>query len=117
MLSICIFLTAAPMQKVADMKHLIKIISWYKAKRDELKEKNGKYVPSIVFQHIPLPEYYCILRRVKRMKEKLFKHTGRINTSITDSEKHAESAELLKSRRQFPMSTAANSTPFQNAVI
>lgn len=54
---------------------------------------------------------------LKRMKEKLFRHTGRINTSITDSEKHAESAELLKSRRQFPMSTAANSTPFQNAVI
>ena len=48
------------------------------------------------------------------MKEKLFKHTGRINTSITDSEKHAELAELLKSRRQFRMSTAANSTPFQN---
>lgn len=47
-----------------------KIISWYKAKRDELKEKNGKYVPSIVFQHIPLPEYYCILRRVKKNERK-----------------------------------------------
>ena len=53
------------------MKPLIKkIISWYKAKRDELKEKNGKYVPSIVFQHIPLPEYYCILRRVKKNERK-----------------------------------------------
>ena len=47
-----------------------KIISWYKAKRDELKEKNGKYVPSIVFQHIPLPEYYCVLRRVKKNERK-----------------------------------------------
>lgn len=27
-------------------------------------------MPSIVFQHIPLPEYYCILRRVKKNERK-----------------------------------------------
>lgn len=42
------------------------IIEWYKKTRDELKEKNGGYVPSIVFQHIPLPEYYNVLKRVKK---------------------------------------------------
>lgn len=42
------------------------IIEWYKKTRDELKEKNGDYVPSIVFQHIPLPEYYNVLTRVKK---------------------------------------------------
>lgn len=43
-----------------------KIIEWYKSKRDELKEKNGAYVPSLVFQHIPLFEHYNVLKRVKK---------------------------------------------------
>lgn len=43
-----------------------KIIRWYEKTRDNLKNKNGNYVPSIVFQHIPLPEYYNVLKRVKK---------------------------------------------------
>ena len=43
-----------------------KIIEWYKKTRDALKEKNGDYVPSIVFQHIPLCEYYNVLKQVKK---------------------------------------------------
>lgn len=43
-----------------------KIINWYKKTRDSLKEKNGKYIPSIVFQHIPMHEYYNVLKRVKK---------------------------------------------------
>lgn len=39
-------------------------IEWYKSAREALKEKAGKYVPSIVFQHIPVSEYYNVLRRV-----------------------------------------------------
>ena len=42
------------------------IIDWYKKTRDELKNKNGDYVPSIVFQHIPMFEYYDVLKRVKK---------------------------------------------------
>lgn len=42
------------------------IIEWYKKTRDALKEKNGGYVPSIVFQHIPMCEYYNVLKQVKR---------------------------------------------------
>lgn len=45
------------------------IIDWYKQTRDALKEKNGDYVPSIVFQHIPLPEYYHVLKRVKKSEK------------------------------------------------
>lgn len=41
------------------------IIKWYQTTRDELKKENGSYVPSIVFQHIPMCEYYKILKRVK----------------------------------------------------
>lgn len=39
-------------------------IEWYKSAREALKEQAGKYVPSIVFQHIPVSEYYNVLRRV-----------------------------------------------------
>lgn len=46
-----------------------KIIEWYKKARDKLKEKNGSYIPSIVFQHIPLCEYYNVLKRVKKSHE------------------------------------------------
>ncbi|MCD7873103.1 MAG: metallophosphoesterase family protein [Clostridiales bacterium] len=45
------------------------IIKWYKKKREELKEKNGGYVPSIVFQHIPMCEYYNVLKRVKKSEK------------------------------------------------
>lgn len=41
-------------------------IFWYKGVRDALAEKNGGPVPGIVFQHIPLPEYYRLLRRTGR---------------------------------------------------
>lgn len=42
-------------------------IEWYKKTRDKLIEDNGgKVVPSIVFQHIPLQEYYHVLKQVKK---------------------------------------------------
>lgn len=41
-------------------------IQWYRRAREALKEQAGKYVPSIVFQHIPLSEYYNVLRRVNK---------------------------------------------------
>lgn len=43
-----------------------KIIDWYRNKREELKAKNGYYVPSIVFQHIPLFEHYNVLKKVNK---------------------------------------------------
>lgn len=47
-------------------------IEWYRQKRDELeKENGGKVLPSILFQHIPLKEYYNVLVR-KTKKEKGF---------------------------------------------
>lgn len=46
-----------------------KIIAWYRKTRDALKAQSGDYVPSIVFQHIPLPEYYHVLRRVKKSEK------------------------------------------------
>ncbi len=41
-------------------------IEWYRKTRDEYKEKHGKYIPSIVIQHIPVPEVIELLKEVKK---------------------------------------------------
>ncbi|MDR3345408.1 MAG: metallophosphoesterase family protein [Oscillospiraceae bacterium] len=42
-------------------------IDWYRARRDELAAANGgEPVPSIVFQHIPVQEYYEVLSKVAK---------------------------------------------------
>ncbi|MDR1805629.1 MAG: metallophosphoesterase family protein [Clostridium sp.] len=42
-------------------------LDWYRAKRDELAAANdGKPVPSIVFQHIPVQEYYEVLKKAQK---------------------------------------------------
>ena len=46
-----------------------KIIEWYKKTRDSLKEKNGDYIPSLVFQHIPMFEHYHVLKQVKKSEK------------------------------------------------
>lgn len=33
-------------------------IEWYISERERLKAENGDYLPSLVFQHIPVPEFY-----------------------------------------------------------
>lgn len=44
-------------------------IDWYKKTRDEMKNENGRYIPSILFQHIPLCEYYNLLEKTGRLKK------------------------------------------------
>lgn len=39
-------------------------IEWYQNKRDCFKESLGDYLPGIVFQHIPVPEYFDIIDKV-----------------------------------------------------
>ncbi|MDR1410187.1 MAG: metallophosphoesterase family protein [Oscillospiraceae bacterium] len=42
-------------------------IEWYRAQRNDLTAANGgKVVPSIVFQHIPVQEYYEVLTKVEK---------------------------------------------------
>lgn len=42
-------------------------IEWYEKKAKEMKEKNdGKPIPSLLFQHIPVPEVYELLRPAKK---------------------------------------------------
>lgn len=39
-------------------------LQWYENKREYYKEQNGEYLPGIVFQHIPVPEFYDIIDKV-----------------------------------------------------
>ncbi|MBQ8766596.1 MAG: metallophosphoesterase family protein [Clostridia bacterium] len=41
-------------------------LEWYKNTRDRLKEENGHYIPSVVFQHIPVNEIYELLMEVPK---------------------------------------------------
>ena len=41
-------------------------LEWYRSVRDKYEEKCGKVVPSIVIQHIPVPEVLELLKEVKR---------------------------------------------------
>lgn len=74
------------------------IIEWYKHTRDTLKKENGDYIPSLVFQHIPLFEHYEVLKRVsKRTKGAIpaFRiHKGEYY--VIDDTKCAEGSVLLE---------------------
>lgn len=39
-------------------------IEWYVSRREQLKAENGDYLPSLVFQHIPVPEFFDIIKKV-----------------------------------------------------
>lgn len=41
-------------------------IEWYENERDRLKEENGDYIPSLIFQHIPVPEFYSVIKFVEK---------------------------------------------------
>lgn len=74
------------------------IINWYKETREKLKEENSDYVPSLVFQHIPLCEHYNVLKKVsKRTKGAIpaFRtHKGEFY--IIDKEKCSSDSVLLE---------------------
>lgn len=41
-------------------------IEWYKATRDKYEKENGGVIPSIVIQHIPVPEVFELINEVKK---------------------------------------------------
>lgn len=43
-----------------------KQIEWYVSRREQLKAENGDYLPSLVFQHIPVPEFFDIIKKVPK---------------------------------------------------
>lgn len=64
-------------------------IYWYKGVRDTLEQLNRAPVPGIVFQHIPMPEYYRLLSRAER------KTKGAVRTYRT----HANEYYVLNRRK------------------
>lgn len=44
-------------------------IEWYRTVREYLKETAGDYVPSILFQHIPVPEMWDLLKEVPKSQK------------------------------------------------
>lgn len=41
-------------------------LNWYQQTRDRLRDENGDYVKSIVFQHIPVPEIWYLIKQVPK---------------------------------------------------
>lgn len=54
-----------------------KQLRWYRKVRDGLAEANGgKVVPSMVFQHVPMPEFNDVLERVEKKDERAMRMFG-----------------------------------------
>ena len=55
-------------------------LAWFKAERTKTAAEDDRSVPALVFQHIPVPEYYDVLRRVEKgtkgAVEAFYKHAG-----------------------------------------
>ena len=92
-----------------------KIIAWYRKQREDLREKNGMYVPSIVFQHIPMREYYEVLKLVDRGKKVRCALIGHIRTNIISWEKPAAPGIFFWNRRRCRTSIPGNLRRFRSA--
>ncbi len=56
-------------------------IEWYRQERERLREKTGDYLPSFVFQHIPVPEFYdALIKCPKKEKGSVEAFKSRKNT-------------------------------------
>lgn len=64
-------------------------VNWYKAERDKQKEQNGKYLPALVFQHIPVPEIFRAIKRVEKgtkgAVEAYYSHSNEFYTLFDDT--------------------------------
>lgn len=86
-------------------------IRWYQSTREQLKEQSGGYVPSLVFQHIPVDEYYQVLKRVDK------KTTGAVRAYRTHKDEYYSLPDDLLSAGHFlgerPASPDVNSGEFE----
>ncbi len=59
-------------------------IEWFKGIQEEYRTADGEYLPSFVFQHIPVPEFYDVLVKApKRIKGSVEAYHSRKNTFWT----------------------------------
>lgn len=79
-------------------------IEWYKSVRDYLKYENGEYIPSIVFQHIPVYEMWNVLKEVpKKYKPHAVGYKEHLGKYFTIDEKY-----LIKGNNDFNLETPAS---------
>ncbi|MDR2753289.1 MAG: metallophosphoesterase family protein [Oscillospiraceae bacterium] len=70
-------------------------VDWYRATREELKEKTGGYVPSLLFMHIPVEEIYRLLRPAQKGEKGIRGFRGRKGTKyVLDTGKVYPDARL-----------------------
>ncbi len=56
-------------------------LDWFRETQQSFKDSDSEYLPSLVFQHIPLPEYYdCLIKAHKRTKGYVEAFNSRKNT-------------------------------------
>ena len=69
-------------------------LHWFCSEREKLFEQNGRYLPALVFQHIPLPEYYDALVRVEKgtkgAVEAFYSHSGEYYTLPEEALAHGD---------------------------
>ena len=62
-------------------------IDWYRRTRDRLKDENGDYVKSLVFQHIPVPEIWHLIKEVPNTQKPCAKGYGALEGRCFDLDK------------------------------
>ncbi len=83
-------------------------IEWYRKTRDNLKEKNGDYIKSLLFQHIPMCEMWELFKEVpKKTKPHATGYRAHYGKYYWIDEKH-----LIKGKCDFSYETPA--TPSEN---
>lgn len=88
-----------------------KQIEWYVSRREQLKAENGDYLPSLVFQHIPVPEFFDVIKKVPKGTKGAVPAYGEHENEyfVLNDETIAEGGFMLES----PASPDANTGEFE----
>lgn len=81
-------------------------VKWYKEEREKIKELNGEYLPSFIFQHIPLPEFFDVLTPSKRFAK------GAVEAFDDHKNEYYVLSDEMKARGDFMYESPA--TPVEN---
>ena len=59
-------------------------LEWYRSTREALKDENGDYIPSVVFQHIPVNEIYELIKSISYPNNKARNLLGMAKMLVSD---------------------------------
>lgn len=79
-------------------------IGWYVSRREQRKAENGDYLPSLVFQHIPVPEFFDVIKKVpKGTKGAVPAYGAHENEFLCSMMKLSPKADSCSNRPLLPM--------------